>query len=154
MGQSSTIHGRKVGLLRGAGTRMASFFYAMLRVLRLKSALRATIHQPKFLNLKKNAKIEAAVFDIQDDNFFKALYILVRAVYPALLLLRACDTNQPFMDRIYHFVHLCTEGLNKSLTDLNDEVLFPAEVEEEDEHLVDEAEEVLHFENGGDDHLE
>lgn len=143
IGQSSTIHGRKVGLLRGASTRMASFFYCMLRVLRLKTALRATIHQPKFLSLKKNAKIEGAVFDIQSDNFFKALYTLVRAVYPALLLLRACDKNDPFMDKIYYYVNLCTEGLNKSLPDLNNVVLFPGDVRDDEEDLVEEEAEVF-----------
>ena len=40
MAQSSMANkGRKVGLLHGAGTRMALWFYAMMRVLRLRQAL-------------------------------------------------------------------------------------------------------------------
>ena len=53
--------GRKVGLLRGAGTRMALLFYAMMRVLRLKQALMATIHQQRFVDLTVNETVAMAV---------------------------------------------------------------------------------------------
>ena len=40
--------GRKLSLLRGSGNRMASFFYAMARLLRLKDVLITTVHSPEF----------------------------------------------------------------------------------------------------------
>jgi hypothetical protein len=49
MAQSSLANcGKKVGLLRGAGTRMAMWFYAMICLLRLETQLKATVHQQKF----------------------------------------------------------------------------------------------------------
>ena len=58
MAQSSMANkGRKVGLLRGAGTRMALWFYAMMCLLRLRQALMATIHQQKFTDLSLNETV-------------------------------------------------------------------------------------------------
>ena len=48
---------------------MASWFYAMMRLLRLKQPLKATVHQPKFLDLHLTARVREAVIDINDDNF-------------------------------------------------------------------------------------
>ena len=44
-------NGKATGLLRGAGTRMASWFYAMHRLLRNCGALISTIHQAKFATI-------------------------------------------------------------------------------------------------------
>ena len=102
MSQSSLANGgRKVGLLRGAGTRMALWFYAMIRALRLRQPLTATIHQQKFVDLNLNESAKAAVRDIKDDKFWKCIHILLRAVFPALRLLCYCDKNKPAMDKIF-----------------------------------------------------
>jgi hypothetical protein len=63
--------GRKVGLLRGAGTQMALWFYAMMRLLRLKQALMATIHQQRFSDLTLNETVAMAVQDIKNPDFWK-----------------------------------------------------------------------------------
>jgi hypothetical protein len=53
--QSTQLNnGRAIGLLRGAGTRMATFFYIMLRLIRLKDALKATVDTVKFRELLKS----------------------------------------------------------------------------------------------------
>ena len=44
--------GRKVLLLRGAGTRMASYFYAMFRILRLKNVLGVTVASDEVKNCR------------------------------------------------------------------------------------------------------
>ena len=102
MSQSSLANGgRKVGLLRGASTRMALWFYAMIRALRLRQPLTATIHQQKFVDLNLNKSAKAAVRDIKDDKFWKCVYILLCAVFPALRLLHYCNKNKPAMDMIF-----------------------------------------------------
>jgi len=93
--------GRKVALLRGAGTRMALWVYAMMRVLQLKQALMTTIHQQRFTDLTVNKTVAMAVQDIENPDFWKCLYIILRAVFPALRLLRYCDKSKPAMDKIY-----------------------------------------------------
>ncbi len=69
----SSIHnkGRRVGLLHGATTRMALWFYAMMRVLRHKDVLKATIHTLQFRELSKNDKVRGAVRDIENATFLK-----------------------------------------------------------------------------------
>ena len=44
--QKSCVHnnGNRIGLIRGAGTRFATYLYAMIRSVRLQAPLRATIH--------------------------------------------------------------------------------------------------------------
>ena len=69
--------GKRVGLLRGATTRMASWFYAMIRILCHKDVLKATIHTIAFQDLPKNDKVRAAVMDIENKVFFQGVVYLV-----------------------------------------------------------------------------
>lgn len=121
---SAANNGRKIGLLRGAGTRMASWFYGMMRLLRLKQPLKATIHQQQFRDLTLNVSAKAAVHDIEDEKFWKCLYVLLRAVYPALRALRYCDSNSPVMDKIYFLSHRTTEAIKQSQECFNEVGLF------------------------------
>ncbi len=61
--------GSKVCLIQGAGTRMALWFYAMIRLLHLQQPLKATIHQQNFLDLTLTSSAKGAVQDINYDNF-------------------------------------------------------------------------------------
>ena len=111
-------------MLRGATTRMASWFYAMMRVLCHKDVLKATIHTLQFRESAKNEKVRGAVRDIENDAFFKALYILLRAVFPAIRALRFTDSNQPMMDKIYFFSKRTESALEQSIEFLNCEEIF------------------------------
>jgi hypothetical protein len=125
MAQSALANnGRKVGLLRGAGTQMALWFYAMMRLLRLKQPLIATIHQQKFVDLNLNDTVRGAVQDIKDDKFWKCIYFLLRVVFPALRLLRYCDKSKSAMDKIFFLSHRTAIALYKSEEFLNDRHLF------------------------------
>lgn len=125
MAQSSSFNeGRKIGLFRGAGTRFATWFYAMHRLLRLKRALKATIHGAAFESVAKNARVVLAVEDIENEVFWKSIFCLLRSVFPALKALRYCDSNVPSMDKIYYLVKRADGALEKSSSMLNDEELF------------------------------
>lgn len=129
-------------MLRGSGTRMALWFYGMLRILYVWKALLACIHQAKFLAIKKNASVNAAIFDIENKVFFKALFALLRANFHALLVLRLCDCNEPMMDKLYYYAHLTSEALEKSREVLNDVSLF-GEFDTNDASLEEEEREVF-----------
>jgi hypothetical protein len=116
--------GWKVCLIRGAGTQMALCFYAMIQLLCLQQPLKATIHQQKFLDLTLTNSAKGAVQDINDENFWKCMYILLCAVFPALRALRYCDSNTPCMDKIYYLSHRTMVAIKNSQDDLNDERLF------------------------------
>jgi len=158
-------HGRAANLLRAAKTRMSYFFYAMHRSLRLSPQLLATVHSAKWEALKLNKPlIKRAVEDIKDKLHWKRVYVLLRAVWPVLKLLRIADSDKPGMDKIYYLCHKAKEAMAASSELLNDTDLFPTEldlsdaeadanysdsddedeVEEEDaeEEVADEAEEV------------
>ena len=125
-------NGKSIGLLRGAGTRMASWFYAMHRLLRLRGALMSTIHQAKFATIslvKTDDRVREAIQDINDPDFWKAIYQLLRAVFPALRALRYTDSSKPSMDKVYMLCHRLTQALNASKEGLNNEHLFPGDIE-------------------------
>ncbi len=85
MTQASALNnGKRIGLLRGAGTRFATWFYAMHRLLRQNRALYATGHSPAFQTLVHNARVALAVQDIENSQFWRAIYCLMRYVFPAL----------------------------------------------------------------------
>jgi len=66
MAQSALANrGRKVRLIRGAGTQMALWFYAMMDLLHLQQPLKATIHQQKILDLTLTNSAKGAVHDIR-----------------------------------------------------------------------------------------
>jgi len=90
----------------------------------VRQTLTATIHQQKFVDLGLNETVGAAVRDIKDEKFWKCIYVVLRAVFPALCLLRYCDKSTPAMDKIYYLSHRTTIALEKSEEFLNDEALF------------------------------
>jgi hypothetical protein len=116
--------GRSVNLLRGAGTQMALWFYAMVRLLCLRQPLVAIIHQQRFVDLNLNNSVRAAVHDINDDKFWKCVYLLVHAVFPALRLLCYCNKSKLAMDKIFFLSHRTTLALKKLEEFLNDRSLF------------------------------
>ena len=142
---------------------MAGFFYAMHRALRLSPALLATVHSTKwaaFLKGNNKAVIKRAEADIKDKPFWKRVYILLRAVWPVLKLLRISDSNKPGMDKMFYLNYKTTQAIEKSKEALDDVTLFSStdtsladaesdalysesedEEEEEEEEEVDEEEE-------------
>ena len=62
--------------------------------------------------------------DVENEKFWKGLYILLRAVFPALRALRYCDSNTPVMDKIYFLSHRTTTAIAQSKEFLDNEDLF------------------------------
>jgi len=80
---------------------MAGEHIALLRLLRLKDAIGATITSKEFLDLKV-FKIQCAV--LMTDNFWKYLYVMCHALYAPMRVLRLADQKIPAMDKLYYFV--------------------------------------------------
>ena len=68
----------------------------------------------------------STVWECAYPDFWKCLYTILRAVFPALRLLRYCDKTKPAMDKIYYLSHrtTTTQALEQSESVLNDEALF------------------------------
>ncbi len=85
MTQASALNnGKRTGLLRGVGTRFATWFYALNHLVRQKRALYATAHSPALQSLAHNAGVTLAVQEIEKSKFLRAIYCLMRVVFPAL----------------------------------------------------------------------
>ncbi len=65
-----------------------------------------------------------AVRDIEENNFWKQIHVLLCALFSSLKVLRLCDTNFPGMDKIYYFIYCANAVAAKSVAVLNDEILF------------------------------
>ncbi len=64
------------------------------------------------------------MIDIKDDKFWKCIYLLLRAVFPALGLICYCDKNKPAMDKIFFLSHRTSVAPNKLEEFLIDKSLF------------------------------
>lgn len=127
---------------------MGLWFYAMHRLLRLKKALVATIFQPKFTELKHNARCAQAVSDIENPLFWKSIYHVLRAVFPCLRALRYCDKSEPCMDKIVFLAWRAAKAIKKLVDLLNDTTVFDVMCDEDDDGLTFEK---VQFFNAGND---
>lgn len=136
--------GRAVGLLRACDTRFASFFYAMHRALRCRSALESTVHSVAWGDLKRlKPFIYRAADDVKDPMFWKRIFVLLRALFPLLKLLRLADSNTPNMDKVCYYVNQTRLHLMRSKDDLMNEDIFPTFIS-----ITKETEEDAQFDSG------
>ena len=90
----------------------------------LKRALKATIHGAAFESVAKNVRDVLAVEDIEDEVFWKSIFCLLRAVFPARKALSYCDSYVPAMDKIFFLVKRADVAIENSSSMLNDKELF------------------------------
>jgi hypothetical protein len=79
-------NGRPIGLLRVSDTRMAGYFMAMHRDLRLKQALQATVAGRDFISLKIS-KSKDPTATIRDELDYQRVFHLLWATFPTLMIL-------------------------------------------------------------------
>ncbi len=96
----------------------------MHRLLRLKRALKATIHGATFEPVSKNAQVVLALEDIEDEVFWKGIFCLLRAVFLALKDLRYCDSYVPVMDKIYFLAKRADAAIDNTPCMVDNEELF------------------------------
>ena len=82
----------------------------------------ATVVFSKYAALKKKPVVNRAAKYIMCGNYWKAVYLLLRAVFP--LLLRITASNIPGMDKLYYLTFQTIAAVKKSRDSLGDNVLF------------------------------
>ena len=100
----------------------------MMRTLRLKNALRVTVHFQEFIALKLR-KEEGTVEMIKDDQSFHQRHILIKIAKPILILLRMSKSNQPHMDKLRFMVLIVDDHIRMFMYELNYEDYFPTVTE-------------------------
>jgi hypothetical protein len=87
---------------------MTGYFMAMHRDLHLKQALQAAVAGSDFIYLKmKKSKDTTAT--IRYELEYQCLFHLLRATFPALMILQLADINKPGMDQLYYLTRKATE---------------------------------------------
>jgi hypothetical protein len=82
----------------------------------------ATVVFSKCAALKKKPVVNRAAKYIMCGNYRKAVYLLLRAVFPLLLHITA--SNIPGMDKLYYLTFQTIAAVKKSRDSLGDTVLF------------------------------
>jgi len=93
---------------------MAGELIALLRMLRLKDALRATIRSSEYLQNHARLFRRENIF-LESDEFWKYIFTLCRALYSPMRILRLADKKEAAMDKLYYFVHQTDATLPKYL---------------------------------------
>ena len=86
--------GKKVGLIRGSGGRMGSFFYVMFRDIRMELVLKQLVAHPEIKKMKLPKRTLLAFPDIKDNAFWKDTYVFGVCSRGFRLYDKVC-TNQP-----------------------------------------------------------
>ena len=81
--------------------RMAGHQIALLRILRLKPALQATVTSPEFKDLCVFEEIARVLLK---DEFWVYLFLMCRALYAPMRVLRLADQKVAAMDKLHFFV--------------------------------------------------
>ena len=129
--------GRKVGLIKAAGTRMAGHAYAQCRMLRLREPLVATVTSATFLALKLTGVAKHVEPFVMNNDMWDATFVVQRCLYPMIRCLRLADKSAcGGMSKIVYYVHRTDEALQKSMEALNNLKYFDdhqeADADEED----------------------
>ena len=81
--------------------RMAGCLISMLRVLRLKAALKSTVSSPEFVRLnafKDQAKV------VLDEDVWVWMFLMARSVHAMMRILRLADQKTAAMDKLFYYI--------------------------------------------------
>ncbi len=109
-------NGIPLGFIKSSECRMAGEHIALLRLLRLRNALKATVTSKEFMDLKS---FKDASDIVMCDDFWKYLFVVCRALYAPMRVLRLADQKIPAMDKLYFYVLQTDSMLPKWLGDLD-----------------------------------
>ena len=110
-------HGVYLGFIKPSECRMAGEHIALLRLLRLRNALGSTILSKEWKDLRI---FNADCALLMNQDFWKLLFVMGRALYAPMRLLRLADQKTPAMDKLYFYVLQTDRMLPKYLQDAED----------------------------------
>jgi len=93
-------NGRSIGFIKPSECRMAGEHIALLCLLSLHSALKATVTSKEFIDLK--AFKDASEIVVMDD-FWSYVFVLCHALNAPMRVLCLADQKTPAMDKLYFY---------------------------------------------------
>ena len=106
-----------IGFIKPSECRMAGEHIALLRLLRLRNALRATITSKEFLDLRVFHTVTSI---LNDPEFWTWLFVMCRALYAPMRVLQLADQKTPAMDKLFYYVSQTDRMLPKYLGDVQE----------------------------------
>jgi len=94
-------HGVHLGFIKPSECRMAGKHIAILRLLRLKNALLLTINSKEFIELRA---FQSVCQVLMNPDFWKWTFVMCRALYAPMRVLRLADQQTPAMDKLHYYV--------------------------------------------------
>ena len=113
------FHNINIGLFSGNQTRMAGYFMGIHRDLRMQKVLQDTISSAEFISIPNNNKFTKAISYIHDNKSWERCYVLLKIIFPRLIVFRLVDSNLAGMDKVYYYLSMtkqCTEKNKLILT--------------------------------------
>ena len=107
-------NGIPLGFIKPSECWMAGEQIALLCLLRLRNALKATVMSKEFRDLKV---FWGGSDIILCDDFWKYLFLMCQALYAPMRVLRLADQKTPAMDKLYFYV-LQTDAMLPKYLDL------------------------------------
>jgi hypothetical protein len=94
-------HGTYLGFIKPSECRMPGEHIGLLRLLCLKNALRSTIMSKEWMDLRI---FYTDCVILMNPEFWKLLFVMCRALYAPMQVLRLADQKTPAMDKLYYYV--------------------------------------------------
>ena len=94
-------HGVHLGFIKPSECRMAGEHIAILRLLRLKNALLSTINSKEFIELRV---FPSVCLVLMNPDFWKWTFVMCRALYAPMRVLRLADQKSAAMDKLNYYV--------------------------------------------------
>ena len=94
-------YGVHLGFVKPSECRMAGKHIAILRLLRLKNALLSTINSKEFIELRA---FQSVCQVLMNPDFWKWTFVMCRALYAPMRVLRLADQQTPAMDKLHYYV--------------------------------------------------
>ena len=88
------------------------------RDLRMRKVLQAIISSAEFLSITTTTKLTKAVKYIHDDKSWERCYVLLKILFPCLIVIRLADSNLSGMDKFYYHPIMTKHCIEKTRSDL------------------------------------
>ncbi len=97
------IHNKWIflGFTKPSECRMAGEQIALTRLLCLRDALKSTINSKELMDLNI---FKPETFVLNSDNFWLYLFVMCRALYAPMHVLRLADQQVPGMEKLYYYI--------------------------------------------------
>ena len=114
-----------VGFVKPSECQMAGEHIALCRLLRLKSALRATCISQEFNEGGFRRTFIDEISIIESDDFWTYLFSMCRALYAPMRVLRLADQKTPSMDKLHYYVCQTDVNLSKYIEQAETDAKLP-----------------------------